>query len=244
MDVAPQLTWEIGTAYDLFTSLDVIHNPARYGLRGSWAAGVRSRLPLEQREFLQNSVEHHHFWAIPWLTNLDGPKDGATVLQKLADIPQVCRAEQPIRNGMGEDIRVGMADEALVVRNGHAAQYQRVARCEPVQVVALAYSHPIPFDTKASATWMSLGRVTLRLCGDPGTSFTAWPQLCTSVASSVLRNPRFFASSWAFRRRSRRNVCGVWHAQSLRRSGVSPRNPSPSSIRIVSTTGMATVAAP
>ncbi|GJM42270.1 MAG: hypothetical protein DHS20C20_25520 [Ardenticatenaceae bacterium] len=87
MNVAPQLTWEIGTAYDLFTSLDVIHNPARYGLRGSWAAGVRSRLPIGQREFLQNGVERHHLWAIPWLVTLDGPKDSATILQKLADIP-------------------------------------------------------------------------------------------------------------------------------------------------------------
>ena len=52
MGITPQLTWEIGTVYDLFTSLNVIHDPARYGLRGSWAAGVRSRLPVEQREFL------------------------------------------------------------------------------------------------------------------------------------------------------------------------------------------------
>ena len=87
MGMTPQLTWEIGTAYDLFTSLNVIHDPARYGLRGSWAAGVRSRLPVEQREFLQEAVEKHHFWAIPWLANQDGPKNGAAILKKLAAIP-------------------------------------------------------------------------------------------------------------------------------------------------------------
>ena len=94
MGINPQLIWEIGTAYDLFTSLDVIHNPSRYGLRGSWAAGVRSRLPVEQREFLQNAVERHHFWIIPWLTNQDGPKDSAAVLQKLAAIPPEQRMQE------------------------------------------------------------------------------------------------------------------------------------------------------
>ncbi len=87
MGITLQLTWEIGTAYDLFTSLEVIHDPARYGLRGSWAAGVRSRLPLEQREFLQEAVEKHHFWAIPWLVKQDGPKNSIAVLKKLAAVP-------------------------------------------------------------------------------------------------------------------------------------------------------------
>jgi DNA-binding transcriptional ArsR family regulator len=87
MEITPQLTWEIGTAYDLFTSLNVIHNPARYGLRGSWAAGVRSRLPSEQREFLQEGVENHYLWIIPWLANQSGAKDSATILQKISAIP-------------------------------------------------------------------------------------------------------------------------------------------------------------
>ena len=40
---SPQLTWDIGTAYDFFMSLEVLHHPDDYGLRASWAAGVRSR---------------------------------------------------------------------------------------------------------------------------------------------------------------------------------------------------------
>ena len=105
MEITPQLTWEIGTAYDLFTSLEVVHNPARYGLRGSWAAGVRSRLPLEQREFLQNAIERHHFWAIPWLANQDGPKDSAAVLQKLASIPSEQRMQELALCYMGDEMR-------------------------------------------------------------------------------------------------------------------------------------------
>ena len=94
MGMTPQLTWDIGTAYDLFTSLNVVHDPARYGLRGSWAAGVRSRLPAEQREFLQEANEHHHFWAIPWLASQSGPKDGDTILKKLAAIPAAQRMQE------------------------------------------------------------------------------------------------------------------------------------------------------
>jgi DNA-binding transcriptional ArsR family regulator len=105
MGLTPQLTWEIGTAYDLFTSLDVVHDPARYGLRGSWAAGVRSRLPVEQREFLQGAVEKHHLWAIPWLANQEGPKNSATILKKLADIPAEQRMKELAGYYMSESMR-------------------------------------------------------------------------------------------------------------------------------------------
>jgi DNA-binding transcriptional ArsR family regulator len=103
MGITPQLTWEIGTAYDLFTSLNVIHDPARYGLRGSWAAGVRSRLPVEQREFLQTAVEKHHFWAIPWLAKQDGSKNSAAILGKLANIPAEQRMKELAACYMDED---------------------------------------------------------------------------------------------------------------------------------------------
>ncbi|KAA3661012.1 MAG: ArsR family transcriptional regulator [Chloroflexi bacterium] len=82
-----QLIWEVGTAYDLFTSLDVLHTPDRYGLRGSWAAGVRSRLPVEQREMLQAVVKKSHIWTIPWLAGLEGVKDSQTIMDRIAEIP-------------------------------------------------------------------------------------------------------------------------------------------------------------
>jgi hypothetical protein len=50
---APRLSWDIGTAYDLFVSLAVLHEPDRFGLRGSWAAGVRSRFPPDERKLLE-----------------------------------------------------------------------------------------------------------------------------------------------------------------------------------------------
>ena len=102
MGISPKLTWDISTAYDLFTSLEVIHDPARYGLRGSWAAGVRSRLPVEQREFLQGAIDKHHFWAIPWLAQQSGAKDSDSVLKKIAAIPPDKRLQEISACYMGD----------------------------------------------------------------------------------------------------------------------------------------------
>jgi len=83
----PRLSWDIGTAYDLFMSLDVLHHPEEFGLRGAWAAGVRSRLPVDDRELLH--YVHQMFFKGPyyWIYNLPEPKDGATVLNALEQIP-------------------------------------------------------------------------------------------------------------------------------------------------------------
>lgn len=87
MAAAPQFTWDVGTAYDFFISLEVLHDPRRYGLRGNWAAGVRSRLPVVHRDFLQNIFKNHHLWMLPWIASLTGPKDSAAILEQLSAIP-------------------------------------------------------------------------------------------------------------------------------------------------------------
>ena len=50
-----QLLWDWGTAYDLFVSLAVLHDPGDFGVRGAWAAGVRARLSPAARETLEQS---------------------------------------------------------------------------------------------------------------------------------------------------------------------------------------------
>ena len=82
-----QLLWDVGTAYDLFMSLDVLHHPEEFGLRGAWAAGVRSRLPTAERELLQKA--HRMFYKGPlyWVYNLPEPKDGTTALRVLEQTP-------------------------------------------------------------------------------------------------------------------------------------------------------------
>jgi len=79
------LEWDSGTAYDFFASLVVLHDPEKYGLRGSWAAGVRSRLPAAERDLLQQVKEF--IWPMRWAYSLPAPKDAATALAVLGDLP-------------------------------------------------------------------------------------------------------------------------------------------------------------
>jgi DNA-binding transcriptional ArsR family regulator len=89
----PSLLWDIGTAYDMFVSLDVLHSPDKYGLRGAWAAGVRSRLPNPEREAMQTIIPLMR-WPLHWIHSLPAPKDGQTVLRELGAIPTADRLPQ------------------------------------------------------------------------------------------------------------------------------------------------------
>ncbi len=79
------ITWDEGTAYDLFVSISVIHQPERFGLRPSWAAGVRSRLSPSERKILEQAQELF-FAPLRWLGSLPAPKDGAAALKALESI--------------------------------------------------------------------------------------------------------------------------------------------------------------
>jgi DNA-binding transcriptional ArsR family regulator len=88
MMAAPQTGWDIGTAYDLFISLNVLHEPGNFGLRAAWAAGMRSRLPAADREFLESALGS--VLAGPplgWIYQLPAPKDATTALEVLEEIP-------------------------------------------------------------------------------------------------------------------------------------------------------------
>lgn len=87
---SPLIRWDTGTAYDFFISLQVLHDPDTYGLRASWAAGVRSRLPAPERKVLEDT---HGFLWVPthWISSLPEPKDAATALWELRQLPPVQR---------------------------------------------------------------------------------------------------------------------------------------------------------
>jgi DNA-binding transcriptional ArsR family regulator len=82
----PRLTWDCGTAYDLFVSLHVLHHPEKFGLRGSWAAGVRSRLPAAERGMLQDA-DHLLHVPVHWIHTLPEPKSSASALWTLGRLP-------------------------------------------------------------------------------------------------------------------------------------------------------------
>jgi hypothetical protein len=86
MDHKPFIVWDLGTAYDLFASLHVLHHPEKFGLRGSWAAGVRSRLTAPQRTILEDAQKLFFSSPLAWVSHLPEPKDAAAALWTLGQI--------------------------------------------------------------------------------------------------------------------------------------------------------------
>jgi len=82
MNHKPNISWDKGSAYDLFVSLYILHRPDEFGLRPSWAAGVRSRMPIAQRDVLEHSQDFLSV-PLPWLYSLPEPKDSKAALTAL-----------------------------------------------------------------------------------------------------------------------------------------------------------------
>jgi DNA-binding transcriptional ArsR family regulator len=79
------LRWNSGTAYDFFISLLALHHAADFGLRPNWTAGVRQRLSVPQREFLERV---YSFASIPldWISSLPEPQDVLPVLRRAEEL--------------------------------------------------------------------------------------------------------------------------------------------------------------
>ena len=82
----PELVWDYGTGYDFFLSLEVLHDPNHYGVRPAWSAGMRARLPTTHRETLETAQLLFQPPSV-WVSTLPEPKDAATVLWHLGQIP-------------------------------------------------------------------------------------------------------------------------------------------------------------
>ena len=81
-----KIQWDIGTAYDLFVSLRALHDPDTFGVRASWAAGVRSRLPAEHRQTLDLAVRQISP-PLFFVQSLPQPKNAAAVINALKKLP-------------------------------------------------------------------------------------------------------------------------------------------------------------
>lgn len=88
-----KLNWDFGTGYDLFLSLHVLHNPDPVGLRPSWAASVRARLPIEHRQTLamMDAVMPMPYF---FVHTLPSPKSSDVVLEHIAQIPASMRLQR------------------------------------------------------------------------------------------------------------------------------------------------------
>ena len=84
------LLWKSGTAYDFFISLLALHHAADFGLRPNWTAGVRQRLALPRREFLEHV---YSFASLPldWISNQPEPRDALPILHRAAELPPADR---------------------------------------------------------------------------------------------------------------------------------------------------------
>lgn len=89
-NMGTRLQWLAGTGCDFFVSLFVLHHPREFGLRPSWAAGVRSRLPAAERETLEISMAAVRF-PLAWLITGERWTSASAVLDALAAIPPVER---------------------------------------------------------------------------------------------------------------------------------------------------------
>lgn len=88
----PEILWDLGTAYDFFVSILILHDPAEFGLRSVWAAGMRQRLPSREREALE-AFRDSLVVAPPlkWLYSLPAPKDGQILLKTAKEMPPLER---------------------------------------------------------------------------------------------------------------------------------------------------------
>jgi DNA-binding transcriptional ArsR family regulator len=89
---SPAIVWDFGTAYEFFISLHVLLEPEYFGIRPSFAASVRSRIPPAERKLLE---ELYPLLGVPlnWLNSLPAPKDAISALWALK---QVSPAERMI----------------------------------------------------------------------------------------------------------------------------------------------------
>ncbi len=137
------LTWSSGTAYDFFISLYVLHHAGRFGLRASWAAGVRQRLSPANRAFFEKLMT---FAPVPlgWIARLPEPRDSAVALAAFAALdpaarlPEVLTTPEMAANGVTE-VLLSIAAHGTAAKAGQdflRLNYTR--RADPLKPAALA----------------------------------------------------------------------------------------------------------
>jgi DNA-binding transcriptional ArsR family regulator len=89
-DAEIKISWDIGSSYDFFASLIVLHDPGLFGLRPSWAAGVRSRLQPNDRQLLEDLLPTMGV-PIEWILSSAALREASAALSALQQIPAIER---------------------------------------------------------------------------------------------------------------------------------------------------------
>ena len=84
--LSPVIEWDLGTAYEMFVSLHVLIEPEYFGIRPTYAASVRARIPQAERKLLEDL---YPILGVPlkWLHSLPAPKDAISALWALKQVP-------------------------------------------------------------------------------------------------------------------------------------------------------------
>src|SRR5262249_14849232 len=109
------------------------------------------------------------------------------------DIAETTRSKQRIRDGVAQDVAIGVANQTLLMWNLDASEHQRRGRSQSMDVVAnpdpefqvVTCAPAVSSARNARASVRSLGLVILMLRSDPRTIATAWPSRSTRLDSSV-----------------------------------------------------------
>lgn len=154
-EASPHLSWDQGTAYDLFISLHVLHEPEKFGLRPSWAAGVRSRISTTERKTLE---EAQILFRPPlhWIYTLPPPKDSDSAIWALRQLPsgqRLCTlALNPGRPSEGENLLQEVAarqrwDEGDLERlkEAHRLDQHETPRAKDLTMILNNWEHPAEF---------------------------------------------------------------------------------------------------
>ena len=146
------IQWKTGTAYDFFVSLVVLHQPAAFGLRPSWAAGVRQRISTPKREFLER-IQSFSGVPLSWLSGLPEPGDASTALQAIASLASHERLSNltlnvetkvEVKNCLERIARRGSwQDGDLIVLKEHYRLRDATLNPESLNNLVTAWSEPV-----------------------------------------------------------------------------------------------------
>jgi len=152
----PKLIWDLGTAYDFFQSLLVLHMPAKFGVRAAWSAGMRARLDTADRDVLADATKVLST-PLRWIYGLPEPKNVETVLWSLSQIPAAERLEmltmQPLMEGSKELALLRSVsakgswneEDRRHLRQIHTAKHKHAPTRDEIEKTLEAWANPEAF---------------------------------------------------------------------------------------------------